>query len=466
MANQSKGMVIRFDEARNEIIAKAQKPRRRKAGRSRIPTRFQRSARCADAKSGRDIVRRCPRRVAAAQRVSRCPRGSNECSARYYAGGAAAARQPYLAAQAHGGGWRKSGVAQILDDIRAQKPYSVSAMITELEIQNFRGFKNLKLEGLRRVNLLVGGNDTGKTSILEAIVLLLGDRSALQHLAVGFRNNQADGQPTHNQDDIENYWMWLFREKDLAKRIQLACNTEKGISILLQSVGTLDSPAQRLYFQRKVGSGGLENLVQIQNGSFQWLGTGFAAGIKISRLSVRPTHPVEDAERYNLVALNPEGEQKIESVMRVIEPRLRRLRYAKLPGTSSPLVFADIGLSKAVPSTQMGQGFNRVLHMYCEILSQRANVLLVDEIENGIFSEFLPTVWQGLLAICEVEEVQIFATTHSRECVMAAFASAGERAKDELGVYRLQRVKGEIEAVRLEAKHLELAAEMGLEVRS
>jgi AAA15 family ATPase/GTPase len=137
-----------------------------------------------------------------------------------------------------------------------------------------------------------------------------------------------------------------------------------------------------------------------------------------------------------------------------------------LPGTSSPLVFADIGLPKAVPSTQMGQGFNRVLHIYCEILSQRANVLLVDEIENGIFSEFLPTVWQGLLAICEVEQVQIFATTHSRECVMAAFASADERAKNELAVYRLQRVKGETEVVRLEAKHLELAAEMGLEVRS
>jgi hypothetical protein len=49
---------------------------------------------------------------------------------------------------------------------------------------------------------------------------------------------------------------------------------------------------------------------------------------------------------------------------------------------------------------------------------------------------------------------------------MAALRAAEERDKDELMVYRLQRVHEEVEAVRLEAKHLELAAEMGLEVRS
>jgi AAA15 family ATPase/GTPase len=47
-------------------------------------------------------------------------------------------------------------------------------MITELEIQNFRGLRDVKLTGLKSINLIVGGNDTGKTSILEALVLLLG----------------------------------------------------------------------------------------------------------------------------------------------------------------------------------------------------------------------------------------------------------------------------------------------------
>ena len=152
--------------------------------------------------------------------------------------------------------------------------------------------------------------------------------------------------------------------------------------------------------------------------------------------------------------------------MREIEPRLKRLRYAKLPNTTAPQIFADLGLSRAVPTSQMGQAFNRILHIYTHVLAQRVNVLLVDEIENGIFSEAMPVVWRGLLAICEQEGVQIFATTHSRECVMAAQAISQERGKDELCVQRMQLVKGSVEAVRLGDKHLEMAAEMGLEVRS
>ncbi len=114
----------------------------------------------------------------------------------------------------------------------------------------------------------------------------------------------------------------------------------------------------------------------------------------------------------------------------------------------------------------MGQAFNRILHIYAEILTSQTNVLLIDEIENGIFSESLPLVWKGLLAVCEEQKVQIFATTHSRECVMAAHAAAEERGKDELSVQRLQIVNGTVEAVRLGKQHLEVAAEMGLEVRS
>jgi hypothetical protein len=175
---------------------------------------------------------------------------------------------------------------------------------------------------------------------------------------------------------------------------------------------------------------------------------------------------VQDAEKYNQVALESDGEIRFERIMREVEPRLKRLRYAKLPGTGSPLVFADIGLSRAVPATQMGQAFNRLLHIYAEILASKANVLLIDEIENGIFSESLEMIWKGLFAVCEEQKVQIFATTHSRECVMAANSAAHDRGKDELSVQRLQMVDGKIEAVRLGIEHLEVAAEMGLEVRS
>jgi predicted ATPase len=160
------------------------------------------------------------------------------------------------------------------------------------------------------------------------------------------------------------------------------------------------------------------------------------------------------------------GEERLEVLMRKVEPRVRRIRFAKLAKAQHPLVYVDLGLSTSVPITQMGQAFNRLFRIYIAVIASKAQVLLIDEIENGIFSDLMPKIWVGLMELCAREGVQIFATTHSRECVMAAQAASQARGQDDLALFRLQRVKDEIEAIRLGGEHLELAAEMGLEVRS
>ncbi len=343
-------------------------------------------------------------------------------------------------------------------------------MITNLQIRNFRGLKDVSLDELRRVNLLVGGNDTGKTSVLEALILLLGDGSMLSELPSLFRSNQSGGQPGNTQDDKENFWPWLFYDRNFTNQIQFIAKTDNNQTLTLSTKFIPESgyPNAPKYsaLVRKSGDEGEQALVHFKTHSLDLTGQQSPKDIRVSRLSVRPSNPVFDAEKYNQIALEREGEVRFERIMKEVEPRLKRLRYAKLPGTNSPLVFVDIGLSRLVPSTQMGQAFNRLLHIYAEILTSKTNVLLIDEIENGIFSESLPLIWKGLFAVCEQQNVQIFATTHSRECVMAAHSAAKERDKDELSVQRLQIVNGKIEAVRLGAPHLEMASEMGLEVRS
>lgn len=340
-------------------------------------------------------------------------------------------------------------------------------MITSLQIRNFRGLKDVALRQLRRVNLLVGGNDTGKTSVLEALTLLLGNGDSVHTLPFAFRNNQANGQHSSNStDDRENFWSWLFYDRSSENKINILAETSEGATVTLKTSGIREGDSATPVLRRGV-EGGAENiLLEFNRSDIQLHHHMPPPGFRVSRLSVHPSHPVEDAEKYNQIALEANGEERFERIMHEVEPRIRRLRYAKLPGTSSPLIYVDLGLSRAVPSTQMGQAFNRILHIYVEILTSKTNVLLIDEIENGIFSESLPLIWKGLLAVCEEQNVQIFATTHSRECVMAAHAAAEKRGKDELSVQRLQFVKGSVEAVRLGKQHLEMAAEMGLEVRS
>jgi hypothetical protein len=363
-------------------------------------------------------------------------------------------------------------------------------MITSLQIRNFRGLKDVTLDELRRVNLLVGGNDTGKTSVLEALILLLGDGNSVSSLPIAFRNNQSGVQAGNTLDDRENFWSWLFYDRNLENKIRIIAETdsERMLTLTTQAVPEADfanapkipalvrlddirPPGQRDQFGNyrpnpARGPQAFQDVVRFERGQISLPTRPSPKDFQVSRLSVRPSDPVQDAEKYNQIALEREGEARFEGIMREVEPRLKRLRYARLPGTTLPLVFADIGLARAVPSTQMGQAFNRILHIYAEIMTSGTNILLIDEIENGIFSESLRVIWKGLFAVCEEQKVQIFATTHSRECVMAANSAAHDRGKDELSVQRLQIVNGKIEAVRLGAKHLEVASEMGLEVRS
>jgi predicted ATP-dependent endonuclease of OLD family len=348
-------------------------------------------------------------------------------------------------------------------------------MITNLQIRNFRGLKDVTLRELRQVNLLVGGNDTGKTIVLEAMILLLGNANLIKELPFTFRNNQSGGiNHQHDLDDKENFWPWLFYDRNSQNSIEITGLTDGGQTLTLSSRierwGPVDNPQITIILRNLLEKESVKesdvlirfNPKDVEVAQDQASPDNF----RVSRLSVRPSPPVEDAEKYNQIALEADGEKRFEEIMREVEPRLKRLRYAKLPNTSSPLVFVDLGLSRAVPATQMGQAFNRLLHIYAEILTSRTNVLLIDEVENGIFSESLPLIWKGLFAICQQQNVQIFATTHSRECIMAAHQAAEDRKQDELSVQRLQFVDGNIEAIRLGEKHLEMAAEMGLEVRS
>ena len=46
-------------------------------------------------------------------------------------------------------------------------------LIRDLTIKGYRCFEDFSMDGLTRVNLLVGNNNSGKTSFLEAVYLLV-----------------------------------------------------------------------------------------------------------------------------------------------------------------------------------------------------------------------------------------------------------------------------------------------------
>jgi len=290
-------------------------------------------------------------------------------------------------------------------------------------------------------------------------LLLAGDSNQLMQLPSVFRSN-VSGQPgQRSNDDFPTFWQSLFYDKQIAADVRVTATT-----------GSETAPA----FQLRTAPNGL---VQILRGPgpqptvFQIsAGGGGQSGRKpqvtpFIVLSTRLEHPTRDADLYNQVTLLEGGEERLLGLLREIDPRLQKLRYAKAPGTQVPLVYAHFGLKNALSMTQTGQGFSKLFSLFCQMLVSKAKVLLIDEIENGLYYESMPEIWKGIATLAASEDIQVFATTHSRECIVAAHGALSKTPAYDFALHRLQRVKGRIEAVTHDRQMLDVAIKSGMEVR-
>lgn len=325
-------------------------------------------------------------------------------------------------------------------------------MLKNLHIKNFRGFRDLKIESLKRINLIIGQNNTGKTGVLEALALLLDNQTQT------FRANLPNLFRAAGNYSDENFWRWLFRNKDQRQnaRVEASLNGGTFTIILRGSQGPIDfNPAQ-------FGDAGHFGTVSYH------LTFGKAhAGLKPAIFSTHPSNPAQDAIDYNRVIVKRRKKQ-VEKMLREIEPRLETLEALQIgqPGQApSPLIYADIGLSEMIPVTQLGQGFNRLLDIYSEIVVEDAKVLLIDEIENGLHYSVMPIIWKGLFLAAKEFDVQIFATTHSWECILAADQAARAEKEYDLALIRLDRVKDDIKATVIDEKSMSTAKELHWEMR-
>jgi predicted ATP-dependent endonuclease of OLD family len=316
-------------------------------------------------------------------------------------------------------------------------------MLTSVHLKNFRGFKDTEVGPLKRVNLIVGQNNTGKTGLLEALVLLLSEPpNYANNLPMLFRSVGGDWN--------ENFWKWICFNKDPKNIVEIT--------------GTIDNS---LNFGVLLGSGGRPVVL---GQATCMLGTMpfFASGqrkngsLKAIVFSTRSSEPKQDAIDYNRVVLRRKKGQ-VEALLKKVEPRLEAIET--LQTGQEPLLYADVGLSEMIPVTQMGQGFSRLLDIYSEIVASESKVLLIDEIENGLHYSVLPTIWKGLFNAAKEVDVQIFATTHSWECVLAADAAAREEKEYDLNLIRLDRLGDNIKATTVDKDALNSAKDLHWEMR-
>lgn len=170
------------------------------------------------------------------------------------------------------------------------------------------------------------------------------------------------------------------------------------------------------------------------------------------------------ARAWNKVVLTPE-EDKVTVAMRVVEPAIERIAFGTEPlGNSGALVKLE-GINDPVPLGSLGDGTSRVLALAMYLVRASGGVLLIDEIDTGLHYSALESIWRLVIETARRLNVQVFATSHSGDC-MRALAWLQSDAPDlaaDVSVHRIE--KGATDTIRYSAEDLEIAAQHHIEIR-
>ena len=347
-------------------------------------------------------------------------------------------------------------------------------MLKRLQIQNFRGFNALKIDQLSDINLIVGKNNSGKTSLLEAIFLLSGAGNA----QMAINDNVIRGLETGVVSTSEPFWKQLFSDLDVERCIEIeADHSSHGqliLEISLKRQPTTEFLLDRtnrtsmtnrfdersLVFQYKGPSRkSIKSHIRMKEQGFEVNQPAINLPFQAIKLSSRIGNIEEDAIRLGKLRQQKQGDMILKA-LQIVEPKLQSIENNSSSGI--PLIWGDIGLSELVPLSVMGEGLTQIARLVLAIASAPDGVVLVDKVEIGIHHSVLPDVWRIIDEAAKQFRAQIFATTYSFECVMAAQESL---SKDRFRLHRLEIADKTNRCVTYQPHVINAAIRHNLEVR-
>jgi hypothetical protein len=335
-------------------------------------------------------------------------------------------------------------------------------MYKSVRIQNFRGLSDVTVAGLTHVNLIVGQNGVGKTALLEALYLLAGLKlyDPLRFIETRRGLNDTNRAWRLDEDLLES----LFCEFDASRPLQVNGTKAGGDDLFTLSATHEQGQLGAKLSWRLADGRGLE----------QGYGPNGPIGGTSSDPATLPTdEPVflstrttlglkAEANRFSSVVQKGKRLQIIRS-LQVIEPRIQGLELLNFGEQSA--VHADVGLPKMFPLGLVGEGLQRLCSLILATSEASGYVLLVDEIDTGLHYSILTDMWRVMSTAARELDYQLFATTHSYECMVAAHEAFADHPED-FSMHRLERGSdGRIVSKDFGHETLGLALEHRMEVR-
>ncbi|VAW46247.1 hypothetical protein MNBD_GAMMA04-290 [hydrothermal vent metagenome] len=383
-------------------------------------------------------------------------------------------------------------------------------MLNSLEIKNFRSLENFQVKKLGQVNLIVGKNNSGKSSVLEALRIYAGsaNRGLLESIAQGhnekYRLNEDDEQNAFDMAlPFEDFFTGRkFPENDSGIVIGEIDDPENSLNIIHGFLGekeetTTDDSGEEVTRIRRVMIDKSEffdsdypvkdvlkitKKKQVSIIDFTRINIPsrkFLTEISSVPCSVIPTQFIsmnELAKEWDAISLT-DGEDIVKKALRIVLPEFEDLTFVdgKTYEThryrSSRIAKVKISnLDRPVPLNSLGDGMLRILQLVLKVFSAKGGFLLIDEFENGLHYSVQEKVWALLFKLSKELNIQIFATTHSWDCIESFSKTAVENKNIEGVLFRVGKSmrdseKGRVIATVFDEEQLYSITQSDVEVR-
>jgi ABC-type branched-subunit amino acid transport system ATPase component len=363
---------------------------------------------------------------------------------------------------------RSSGTESRLGETRRYEPTGYH-MIRNIEISNFRGIDHLRLHDLGRVNVLVGPNGSGKTAFLEAIYLAGGNSPENLIKTKQWRGRELtelSGELKMVQDAL---WADTFRDPNVGEAsIQIVDDNNAIRSVFIRRI----EPA------RVFDAAGVSNLAHVGM-HFLWEGpegkaevvpTFTPSGIQVPAVFPGPgVHLLsarmnisesETARTFSRLTLEGDPSAFLSAFVREF-PWLSEVDVQAPAGP--PALYARMNNGRKLPLTMISGGISHLAAIMVRLAANKRAVMLIDEIENGFYYDHYESIWRTVFELAELSDSQIFASTHSVECLKALSTALADRA-DQVRFIRSRREDGEVRFQQMSGQGLFKALKIG-EVR-
>jgi hypothetical protein len=395
-------------------------------------------------------------------------------------------------------------------------------MLEDIVIRNYRSLRNLTLPSLGRVNLIVGKNNGGKTTLLEAIRVFCarGNFSELNEIAtargeVGFLRRQSQEELLDTRLFASFFFDWKFPQKD-SEHISIGTSDERHLVQLSRSwlVETqVESPGddddlpmrRRRFFsefdaiEKAAEDDSVSEVLLVSTNippahsnrrrrawfdlSDDWSSTrlkrhadSFTTGIELTPCVLVPTRMLSNTEigkLWDKVAAT-EFENDVTATLAVIDPRIERIAFISMPEDNFEQ--RRIGLVRLkdtatrIPLSSAGDGISRLLQIVLSLYGARNGILLIDEFENGLHHAVQRKIWDSIFYLAGKLNVQVFATTHSSDTLSAFTATAIDYTDHQGYLIHLATAidgqnKGDVVATVYDESELNIAAHTQIELR-